>query len=462
MNDWKPSHTFCCSSQAGEAGKPLLPGAGLVFFSGGTALNETARALARQYPSTHIVTTFDSGGSTAELRNRLNMPAVGDIRARLLALADDSQPKVVALKHLMAYRLPRDEEFLEAELTVLREGSHPVLENLSGLWAEMGRYVRQCLKEFMPMAGDTFDFGGACVGNILLAVEYFRCNKDLQQAVDILGGYLNVQGRVVPVSETLAHLVVSLESGQTLVGQHRFTGKWEQQIQSPIADIWLVQEAEVPSPPGCGADPAPGHGLGQGDAGKKEGEAQPKAGLGADVTAEQGERGFAALTSCSPLAKAAVPASKLVFPSIAEAQCLCYPIGSFFSSVAANLLVKGVGQSIASASCPKIFIPNPGADPELLGLTLLEQVRFLLRLLQRDAPTAKPSAFINGIVIDRRGAYVGGVAMDALQTMGIELYEACLLDEKALSKGELHICGDLLAKELLRFFTTDPTPQTDC
>lgn len=472
----------CQNGQAGEGGKPLFPKAGLVFFSGGTALNETAKALASCYPSTHIITTFDSGGSTAELRKRLSMPAVGDIRARLLALADDSQPDVAALKKLMAHRLSRDEASLGVELAALRGGLHPLLRNLTAIWAEMGDFVRQGLAEFKPLASSTFGYGGACVGNILLAVQYFRCNRDLQEAVHAWGRSLQVQGLVVPVSETLAHLAVALESGEKLVGQHRFTGKRGQQIQSPIADIWLVEGAEehneslgecedarktsaiadLPADSATGRvadlETAPATGLETGPArgpAKDQGTSRTVGrSAAADATSQQEHQGnkTEGVNCCVLPARAEVEANKLVSLAIAEAQCLCYPIGSFFSSVAANLLVKGVGQSIARASCPKVFIPNPGADPELLGLTLLEQVRFLLRLLLRDAPHARPNELLNGIVIDRRGSYVGGVAMDALKALGIELYEARLLDEEALGRGDLYISGKLLAQELLRLF----------
>ena len=44
----------------------------------------------RTWRSVHIVTPFDSGGSSARLRTALGMPAIGDLRNRLLALADES------------------------------------------------------------------------------------------------------------------------------------------------------------------------------------------------------------------------------------------------------------------------------------------------------------------------------------------------------------------------------------
>ena len=79
-------------------------------------------------------------------------------------------------------------------------------------------------------------------------------------------------------------------------------------------------------------------------------------------------------------------------------------------------------------------------------------MRFLLRLLLRDAPHARPCELMNGLVIDKRGSYIGGLARDDLKALGIELYEAQLLDEEALGRGDLYISGTLLAQELLRLF----------
>ena len=76
----------------------LLPALGprLVFFTGGTALRGLSRSLTRYtHNSVHLVTPFDSGGSSAALREAFALPAVGDIRNRLAALADSMIPQSV-------------------------------------------------------------------------------------------------------------------------------------------------------------------------------------------------------------------------------------------------------------------------------------------------------------------------------------------------------------------------------
>src|SRR5688572_20913617 len=63
----------------------------LLFFSGGSALRGLSRKL-KLYTenSAHLITPFDSGGSSALLRDTFGMPSVGDLRNRLMALADET------------------------------------------------------------------------------------------------------------------------------------------------------------------------------------------------------------------------------------------------------------------------------------------------------------------------------------------------------------------------------------
>ena len=63
----------------------------LFFFSGGSALKETSQVLKRYtHNSIHLSTPFDSGGSSAVLREAFHILGVGDIRNRMMALADES------------------------------------------------------------------------------------------------------------------------------------------------------------------------------------------------------------------------------------------------------------------------------------------------------------------------------------------------------------------------------------
>src|SRR6056297_3176333 len=79
----------------------------ILFFSGGSALRAVSQRLIEYtYNSVHIITPFDSGGSSAMLRQAFGMPAVGDIRNRLMALTDERVQGNDAVFNLFAHRLP--------------------------------------------------------------------------------------------------------------------------------------------------------------------------------------------------------------------------------------------------------------------------------------------------------------------------------------------------------------------
>ena len=87
----------------------------VLFFSGGTALTEISRALKYYtHNSIHLVTPFDSGGSSAKLRQAFDMPSIGDLRSRLMALADEAVTGYPEIYRLFGYRLPKDAiEFMD-------------------------------------------------------------------------------------------------------------------------------------------------------------------------------------------------------------------------------------------------------------------------------------------------------------------------------------------------------------
>jgi 2-phospho-L-lactate transferase/gluconeogenesis factor (CofD/UPF0052 family) len=61
-----------------------------------------------------MITPFDSGGSSAEIRKAFKMLAVGDLRNRLMALADQSVKGNPEIFLLFSYRF--DANATQAEL----------------------------------------------------------------------------------------------------------------------------------------------------------------------------------------------------------------------------------------------------------------------------------------------------------------------------------------------------------
>lgn len=345
----------------------------LLFFSGGTALRETARELCRSAAdSIHLVTPFDSGGSSADLRRAFGMPAVGDARSRVLALADVSLPGNDAAATLLAYRLPREtgRAALQVELGTLVRGRHPLARPVP---PEQLSIIQRHLQIFSSRMPEDFPLAGASMGNLVLAAAYLENGGAAEDAVSLLSDLVGARGVVRLAAEQPAHLAVRLASGEVVVGQHRFTGKENGGVASPVADIWLTGSEDSPE----------------------------------------------------PLSVAAAPCAVAL---IRQAGAICYPIGSFYSSVVANLLPSGMGRAVAENGGPKIFVPNPGADPELAGHSLQTQVEHLLRPLQADAPGAGADRFLTHLLIDRAsGTYGGGVPDAWLAAQGIAVVDVPFL-----------------------------------
>lgn len=345
----------------------------LLFFSGGTALKDTAHELVPYtHNSIHLITPFDSGGSSATLRKAFGMPAVGDIRARIMALADHNSLGHSEIYTLFAYRLMKDipERLLRKELDSLIDGRHPLLRQIPD---PMKNIIKEHLCCFVRAMPPDFPLGGANIGNLVLTAGYLMHDRRLRPIIALYSRMLRAQGFVRPIVEKPAHLAVRLANGETIIGQHRFTGKESVCITSPIVDIWLTQSEN----------------------------------------------------SIEPVN---VEIHRYTADIIGTADAICYPVGSFYSSVMANLLPQGVGRAIAANPCQKIFVPNLGRDPELAGHTVKMQIEKLLSLLQADAPRANPKDFLNKVLVDTdRGRYPGTLPRKWLEKRGIELVSKPLI-----------------------------------
>ncbi|SDI46009.1 GAK system CofD-like protein [Alloyangia pacifica] len=308
----------------------------LLFFSGGSALNKISRALkSYTYNSAHLITPFDSGGSSQVLREAFDMPAVGDLRSRLMALADESdlgQPDIYAL---FSHRLPKDGEptALRTEVEELVAGKHPLIRAVS---TPMGQLICDFLREFLVAAPMDFDFRGASIGNLILAGGYLAHGRLLEPVLFLMSKMVDVRGTVRGVVDCNLQLGVELTDGRRIHGQRQISGKEAPPIDTPIARLFLSEHGKEIDP-------------------------------------------------------GSVPLPKRNRKLIRRADLICYPPGSLFSSVVANLLPAGVGRTIARCEVPKVYLPSLGTDPEALGLTLADRVAAILAPLRADAGMEVPA-----------------------------------------------------------------------
>lgn len=366
-------------------------GPAILFFSGGSALANLSKTI-KQYThhSIHLVTTFDSGGCSAQLRQHFDMPAIGDIRNRLLALANDQQPSVNSAIKLLKLRFPTNQSQaqLKTKLLAIINRQMPHFRKMS---SQCQNSICQNLRHFYSVMPANFSLQGSSIGNLCIAGGYLLSNKNLQPVIEQLTQCLDIKGQVKPIIDELYHLVAELSDGQYVTGQHLITGKEVAPIKQKIQQVFL----------------------------------------------SAGENNTLPVT---PKIKPEIQ------QSIHSADLICYPPGSFYSSILANLLPKGVGDSIANAKCNKVYIPNLGLDPEQYAMSVMDTIQALLNYLKLGCDINTPyQKLLNYIVLDDQLSQCLSFNEEALlASHGINLIRADLISSDSAPYYDNHKLSELL------------------
>jgi len=346
----------------------------ILFFSGGTALTSASRVIKRYtHNSIHLVTPFDSGGSSAKLRKAFAMPSIGDLRSRLIALADENITGHPEVYELFTYRFPTDRPAAELlhKLDRMIRGKEPLVAAIS---SPMRRLIRNQLGYFRNAMPEDFDLRGASTGNLILAGGYLNNHKHLDPIIFLFSKLVNVLGTVLAVVNDDLHLAAELEDGRCVTGQHRLTGKEVAPLTSPVSRLFLTSHPDKP--------------------------------VAATATMR-----------------------KKYCQLIQQAELVCYPPGSFYTSLVASLLPAGVGSAIAATDCPKVYVPNLGHDPEQIGMALDSSVMTLLEYLRADNPAGCSNGkLLNFVLIDsKRGNYPSLLSTSAMQNLGVHVIDTHLI-----------------------------------
>ena len=364
----------------------------ILFFSGGTALNKTSRVLKNYtHNSIHMVTPFDSGGSSAKLRRAYAMPSIGDLRSRLMALADENitgQPEVY---RLFTYRFPKhgNSKKMLRQLELMIDGKDPLVDAISN---PMRRLIRNQLGYFYDTMPPDFDLRGASTGNLILAGGYINNHHHLDPIIFLFSKLADVLGTVRAVVNDNLHLGAHLADGSNVFGQHRLTGKEVPPLGSAVTKLFLSSQVDKHVP--------------------------------ATATLRKKNR-------------------KL----ISQADRICYPPGSFYSSLVANLLPDGICEAIAACDSPKVYVPNLGHDPEQIGMTANSAVQTLLDYLRGDASRdCQTGKLLNFVLIDsKRGRYQSPLSAGLMQELGIQVIDTRLVSRQSAP----HYDAKLLVSALL-------------
>jgi CofD-related protein of GAK system len=344
----------------------------LLFFSGGSALRDLSKTLpAYTHNSIHLMTPFDSGGSSAIIRKEFKMLSVGDLRTRLMALADQTVQGNPDIYKLFSFRFSKesDNKILHLRLLKMIQGDDPLILKI---WEPMSNIIRSHLHYFQKKMGKDFDLRGASIGNLILAGGFLNNNRDINPVIFLFSKLVEVRGYVRPTSQKYLHLGAELMDGTMLIGQHLLTGKEVPPINSPIKDIFISSSSDQSIPITPAIDNKIEH-------------------------------------------------------LISVAELICYPMGSFYTSVIANLLPSGTGSAIAKAGALKIYIPSMGNDPEQLGMNLSQSILTLAKTLGAEN---SPSSILDFVLIDsKRGNYSIPMDTENVTSMGIKIIDINLVTE---------------------------------
>ena len=232
----------------------------VVVIGGGTGLSSMLSGMKKlkDVNITAVVTVADYGGSTGRIRDIYNIPAVGDIRHVLCAMAQDDDDHLFS--DLMNYRF---------------EGSE--------------------------------DIGGHNLGNLIF-LALMNTTGSFIGAIQAISRVLKVDGKIVPSTLDVVTLYAMMEDGTLVRGESNIP-----EVNNSIDHVFYQQNVTPYQP--------------------------------------------------------AVDAIK-------KADLILYGIGSLYTSIMPNLIIKEISQAIKENDCPHIYFCNAMSQPgETDGYSVEDHVR---------------------------------------------------------------------------------------
>ncbi|ATY59991.1 UPF0052 domain [Cordyceps militaris] len=363
-------------AQAALPRRAVSPGStrtGIVVFSGGSAANnlvdvfESVRA-ANGTSLSYVIPISDNGGSTSEIIRVFGGPGIGDVRSRLVRLIpDDGSAETSAIKHLFNHRLPRDAAAARSEWFDLVEAAHPLWRAISSPKRELIRsylnsFNLEVVKRMRPSS--RFDFSRASIGNLFLTGARLFTGS-FEAAIYLLSSLCAVPERVavLPALNTnfAHHIAAGLVNGDVITGQNDIShpslptaavpgvGRTGSHTPAPsdydTEDHDRIEDANLP-----GSLPA---------------LRRPAINFSKEMDEDLPSR-IERIWYINPYGQEIrIPANPRVLEAIHTSDTVIYSIGSLFTSLIPNLVLKGVGEAIASPLVRnKILLLNGTLDRE--------------------------------------------------------------------------------------------------
>ncbi|MDD7280986.1 gluconeogenesis factor YvcK family protein [Floccifex sp.] len=219
----------------------------IVVIGGGTGLSSMLRGMKKinDVDITAIVTVADDGGSTGRIRDTYNIPAVGDIRHVMSAMAEDENENL--FRDLLDYRFQGNE-----------------------------------------------DVGGHNLGNLIF-LALIDITGSFMGAIQAMSRVLNIKGKIVPSTLDNVTLFAMMKDGTLVCGEKNIPN-----VENSIDHVFYKQ----------------------------------------DVVAYQ-----------------------QALRQIEKADMIIYGIGSLYTSILPNLIIKPICDAIQNNPCPKVYFCNAMSQP---------------------------------------------------------------------------------------------------
>uniref|UniRef100_A0A0E0MZ85 Gluconeogenesis factor n=1 Tax=Oryza rufipogon TaxID=4529 RepID=A0A0E0MZ85_ORYRU len=328
-----PRSRAMASASGADAAAAAVAPPSLLVFSGGTAFNGVVEELKKVTTRVaHVLPVSDDGGSTAEIVRVLGGPAVGDIRSRCLRLSDESTSEALSVRTLLGHRLPLDPSEAKLEWYQIVEGEHALWDGVSQPYRETIRaFLVYFHNEILRRSAEMFCFTNGSIGNFFFAgARIFFQSLDAAIFLFSRVSQIPAESLVLPVISTNDRLTLGCElwDGTIIRGQN--------EISHPSNGRKEVVNKDCNS---CSALPS------------------------------RIKRVFYMSSEGSNLLHEVFPeANRTVLEQLSKVDCIVYAMGSLFTSVCPSLVLRGIGETIASRSIPKVLLLNGSHDRETTGL----------------------------------------------------------------------------------------------
>ncbi|KAL1302353.1 hypothetical protein AAFC00_002759 [Neodothiora populina] len=353
---------------------------GTVVFSGGSAANHLVdvfnQLTNKTCPLSYVIPISDNGGSTSELIRVFGGP--GRL-VRLIPDHSDPESEAAAIKALFNHRLSRDSREAKHEWQDILEAEHMVWQGVSTPKKELIRshlnWVNlEIVKRLRPSS--RFDFSGASIGNLFITGARVFTGS-LESAIYLLSSICSVPSSVsvLPAINTnfTHHISVSLADGSLITGQNNIS---HPSIPTHIPSTPTTAEGSHD------ADPSEICPITRLRTETEESDKVEDANLPGSLpslrkpflefsknpsVSDDLPSRIERLWYINPYGQEiTLPANPRVTESLTSASCIIYSIGSLFTSIIPSLILRGVGNAIATTPSirAKILILNGSIDRE--------------------------------------------------------------------------------------------------